>query len=393
MALDYDDAENISRCSSSSRGVKRTSRSRTNSSSSPRGSLYREREVMHIDHTARLRLHLNQKEKEKELKGGSRGISQAEYAVQWAHGSCSKLGPRDSNEDRMVAVADLVQALSLSSTAIASETAGTATATRTGTGAGTGTGTGNRIGTPTLPIYHTRSVSDAYNSAPNTSRGMGTGTGTGVRTPTPSSYRTRSASDAHGSAINSSRAIGIEIKSRKSKKTKDVSRHQVKQGYFAVYDGHCGAQAASHLQQTLHASIYNHPLYHTDINAAVTDVCVSTDRHFLAHSREKMQYSGSTALGALIRGNELVVFNIGDCHAVVCCDGNALNMSIPHKPDRCVIKGQEVLLILLYHSLPYLILLHPLSANYLPVCCLFAAYLPSYHSAIPVYIGPMRRSA
>ena len=360
MALDYDDAENISRCSSSSRGVKRTSRSRTNSnsSSSPRGSLYREREVMHIDHTARLRLHLNQKEKEKEkekeLKGGSRGNSQVDYAVQWSYGSCSKLGPRDSNEDRMVAVADLVQALSLSSSAIASETAVTGTGTATWAGAETGTGAEYRVDTPTLPIYHTRSVSDAYNSAPNTSKGMGTGTstgtstGTGVGTPTPSSYRTRSASDAHGSAFNASRAIGIESRGRRSRKMKekDVSRHQVKQGYFAVYDGHCGAEAASHLQQTLHASIFNHPLYHTDINAAITDVCVSTDRHFLAHSREKMQYSGSTALGALIRGNELVVFNIGDCHAVVCCDGNAINVSIPHKPDRCVIRRQEVLLTL-----------------------------------------------
>ena len=152
-----------------------------------------------------------------------------------------------------------------------------------------------------MSIYHTRSVSDVYSSAPNSSRGI---------------------------------HIHTHTESRTCRKMKDTAKQRVKHGYFAVYDGHCGAQAATHLQDTLHASIFAHPLYHTDINAAITDVCVATDRHFLAHSRERMQYSGSTALGAIIRGNELVVFNIGDCQAVVCCDGAALDMNDPHKPNR-----------------------------------------------------------
>jgi Protein phosphatase 2C len=385
MVIEYDDAESVSRCSSNSRGVKRISRSRKSSSASPRASSYKD--VMHIDHAARLRVHLSQKEKEFKQGGTGtrtgRGSSsgQGDYTVQWCSGVCSKLGPRESNEDRLVALVDLAEALSSStssfpSSSFASVPAVAATAVLqaiapwTGAGigrdtrsafderdAGTGTHTGmstgmstatanSGVGTPVLSPYRRRSVSDAYSSAPNTWRGVGggtgTGTGTGTRpgtgtgTPAMSIYHTRSVSDVYSSAPNSRRGIHIHThtESRTRRKLKDTSKHRVQHGYFAVYDGHCGAQAATHLQDTLHASIFAHPLYHTDISAAITDVCVATDRHFLAHSRERMQYSGSTALGAIIRGNELVVFNIGDCQAVVCCDGAALDMNDPHKPNR-----------------------------------------------------------
>ena len=298
---------------------------------------------------------------------------------------CSKLGPRESNEDRLVALGDLAEALSSSASSsfpsssfatvpavaatavfqaiapwagagIGRDTralfderdAGTHTGTHTGSctgmsrgpGTATSTATNSGLGTSILSPYRTRSVSDAYSSAPNTWMGMGSGTGTGAGTgagtPAMSIYHTRSVSDVYNSAPNSSRGMHIHthIESRTRRKMKDTSKKRVKHGYFAVYDGHCGSQAATHLQDTLHASIFSHPLYHTDINTAITDVCVATDRHFLAHSKERMQYSGSTALGAIIRGDELVVFNIGDCQAVVCCDGAALDMNDPHKPNR-----------------------------------------------------------
>ena len=50
--------------------------------------------------------------------------------------------------------------------------------------------------------------------------------------------------------------------------------------------------------------------------------------------REKKQYSGTTALGAIIRGTQLIVFNIGDCHAVLSTNGVAADMSDAHKPNR-----------------------------------------------------------
>ncbi len=44
--------------------------------------------------------------------------------------------------------------------------------------------------------------------------------------------------------------------------------------------------------------------------------------------------SGTTALGAVLLGSKLVVFNIGDSMAVLCSGGMAIEMSNSHKPGR-----------------------------------------------------------
>ena len=190
--------------------------------------------------------------------------------LRWSCGSCTRLGPRTSNEDRLVAMPNLTDV------ATSKRAAGI-------------------IGL-SVPI--------------NASAGL---------------YQSSSSSGQSGAFKNIS-ATGIGVGQR------DNEKH----GYFAVYDGHCGAQAATHLQETLHLSIFNHPLYHTDLHTAIVESCVNTDKAFLAESREKKQYSGTTALGTILRGNELVVFNIGDCHAVLCCNGVALDVSDAHKPNRLV---------------------------------------------------------
>uniref|UniRef100_A0ACD5UGJ6 Uncharacterized protein n=1 Tax=Avena sativa TaxID=4498 RepID=A0ACD5UGJ6_AVESA len=43
--------------------------------------------------------------------------------------------------------------------------------------------------------------------------------------------------------------------------------------------------------------------------------------------------SGTTALAALITGRSLLVANAGDCRAVICCRGKAIEMSRDHKPS------------------------------------------------------------
>jgi Protein phosphatase 2C len=211
----------------------------------------------------------------------SRQQQQVELSgLRWSCGSCSKLGPRTSNEDRLVAIPNIYEAV-----AAAKCKAGLVDTSISGA----------------LNSHYLNSNSSSSNHAATSGNVMATGIG-----------------------------VPIPIENEQTQ------RQTERQGYFAVYDGHCGAQAAMHLQETLHLSIFNHPLYHTDLQTAIIESCVSTDRSFLAESRERKQYSGTTALGAIIRGSELVVFNIGDCHAVLSCNGVAIDMSDPHKPNRCV---------------------------------------------------------
>jgi serine/threonine protein phosphatase PrpC len=58
------------------------------------------------------------------------------------------------------------------------------------------------------------------------------------------------------------------------------------------------------------------------------------DAAFLQQCQEQKLNAGSTALGALLRGRELTVFNIGDCHAVLCSRGVCRDLSVAHKPGR-----------------------------------------------------------
>jgi len=160
--------------------------------------------------------------------------------LSWTAGSCSKLGPRSSNEDRVVALPDLASAANL---------------------------------------------------APEALQGV-----QGVQ----------GAASAAG----------------------------VKQAYFAVYDGHCGHAASTRLQETLHGDLAAHPLFGSDLATAVVETCVQADRQFLDLCREKKIYCGTTALGAVLRGSALTVFNIGDCQAVLCSGGAAVQMSSPHQPGR-----------------------------------------------------------
>lgn len=105
-------------------------------------------------------------------------------------------------------------------------------------------------------------------------------------------------------------------------------------GYFAVYDGHSGAQASKLLEETLHIKICKHPQFEQDIQTAISETCVQLDTEFLALCKEKRLYCGTTALGAFIVNSKMTVFNIGDCHAVISSNGLAVDMSIAHKPGR-----------------------------------------------------------
>lgn len=193
--------------------------------------------------------------------------------VRWSCGSCTRLGVRPSNEDRLAAIPNL-QETALGSKAKSSHT-------------------------------HTQSQSHS-----------------GSQTYSSGSLNSSNGHNRNGNSNHSGFPSGIG------------ANIQERHGYFAVYDGHCGAQAAIHLQETLHFTIFNHPLYYTDLQTAIQESCVNTDIAFLEESRAKNQYSGTTALGAIVQGSELVVFNIGDCHAVLCCSGAALDMSDAHKPNR-----------------------------------------------------------
>uniref|UniRef100_A0A6U5EYW0 PPM-type phosphatase domain-containing protein n=1 Tax=Calcidiscus leptoporus TaxID=127549 RepID=A0A6U5EYW0_9EUKA len=126
---------------------------------------------------------------------------------------------------------------------------------------------------------------------------------------------------------------------------------------FAVYDGHAGAEASDFARRRLH-EIFARRLSErisagaagacatgsTDISAPVaaavdvSELCgalreafVDTDAEFCAST---LHNSGTTAVVAVCTGTHLVVANAGDSRAYVWRQGQPLELSVDHKPDR-----------------------------------------------------------
>ncbi|PWA71939.1 hypothetical protein CTI12_AA267670 [Artemisia annua] len=111
--------------------------------------------------------------------------------------------------------------------------------------------------------------------------------------------------------------------------------------FYAVFDGHGGSEAASYLKE--HAM----KLFFIDSDVPQTS---DIDDFFLgalenSHCKAFLladkaladecsisEYCGTTALTALILGKHLLIANAGDCRAVLCRKGVAMQMSQDHRP-------------------------------------------------------------
>ncbi len=79
-----------------------------------------------------------------------------------------------------------------------------------------------------------------------------------------------------------------------------------------------------------------HPLFESDIEAAISDTCINVDLQFLEYCRSHNIYCGTTAVGALVtqNGRKLTVFNIGDSEAILYRDGEVVDLTTKHSPNR-----------------------------------------------------------
>jgi len=106
--------------------------------------------------------------------------------------------------------------------------------------------------------------------------------------------------------------------------------------FFAVYDGHGGTQASDYLRQCLHSNVVQHRDFETDIEKAIKEGFIETDRQFMQifESQTKLHGVGSTAVIALIVTTDSAVTmytaHVGDSEAVLCRKGVAISMTNSH---------------------------------------------------------------
>lgn len=103
--------------------------------------------------------------------------------------------------------------------------------------------------------------------------------------------------------------------------------------FYGVFDGHGGKHAADFACNNLPRFIIEDEKFPSEIELAVFSGFLQTDVAFEeACSLDAALASGTTALAALVIGSSLVVANAGDCRAVLCRKGKAVEMSRDHKP-------------------------------------------------------------
>ncbi|KAH8482696.1 hypothetical protein H0E87_029959 [Populus deltoides] len=103
--------------------------------------------------------------------------------------------------------------------------------------------------------------------------------------------------------------------------------------FYGVFDGHGGKHAADFACYHLPRFIAEDEDFPMEVERVVASAFLQTDSAFAkACSLDAALASGTTALAALVVGRLLVVANAGDCRAVLCRRGNAIDMSNDHKP-------------------------------------------------------------
>ncbi|KAK4798737.1 hypothetical protein SAY86_031063 [Trapa natans] len=103
--------------------------------------------------------------------------------------------------------------------------------------------------------------------------------------------------------------------------------------FYGVFDGHGGKHAADFAGCHLLRFILEDEEFPQEIERVISSAYLRTDAAFAkACSLDADLASGTTALTVIIMGRLLVVANTGDCRAVLCRQGKAIEMSTDHKP-------------------------------------------------------------
>ncbi|GER28422.1 protein phosphatase 2C family protein [Striga asiatica] len=126
--------------------------------------------------------------------------------------------------------------------------------------------------------------------------------------------------------------------------------------FYAVFDGHGGPDAALYMKNNALRFFFAE----AQLPQPPSTDDIDEKKHFLKNleksHRESFKsadlalanetgpvdpYCGTTALTALVFGRDLLIANVGDCRAVLCRNGNAVQLSRDHRPS-CRVERKRV---------------------------------------------------
>ncbi|KAJ8379853.1 hypothetical protein SKAU_G00006310 [Synaphobranchus kaupii] len=108
----------------------------------------------------------------------------------------------------------------------------------------------------------------------------------------------------------------------------------VHRGYFAVFDGHGGVDAATYAATHLHVVLGYHDDLKIDPSSVLKRAFTRTDHMFREKAKRERLRSGSTGVAVMLAGDWLHVAWLGDSQVMLVRQGEPITLMEPHKPER-----------------------------------------------------------
>lgn len=113
--------------------------------------------------------------------------------------------------------------------------------------------------------------------------------------------------------------------------------------FYAVFDGHGGPDAANYLKDNAVRFLFEDAelpqtsdiddKFLKDLETSYSRSFLLVDKALADENSSVDSYCGTTALTALVVGKHLLVANAGDCRAVLCRKGDAIQLTQDHRPS------------------------------------------------------------
>ncbi|MCJ1355393.1 MAG: Protein phosphatase 2C 2 [Icmadophila ericetorum] len=131
--------------------------------------------------------------------------------------------------------------------------------------------------------------------------------------------------DAHAAVLD------LQVESKDGHKAASVDDRL---SFFGVYDGHGGDKVAQFAGKNIHKIIAKQEAFKKgDIEQALKDGFLATDRAILNDPKYEEEVSGCTASVGIISKTKIFVANAGDSRSVLGVKGRAKPLSFDHKPQ------------------------------------------------------------
>jgi len=142
--------------------------------------------------------------------------------------------------------------------------------------------------------------------------------------------------DAHTNILRLNKRFNTsDPKKLENELNKESPKDELHYSFFAVFDGHGGPSVAKYSGEHLHWKLIEEEAFDKkDFKKALKDAYLNIDKDMLTEPMIIHNPAGCTAVSALITDdNILFIANSGDSRAIISDNGEAVALTIDHKPN------------------------------------------------------------